>query len=122
MRIIYILIIAIVIVFTIVGAGLFLIRNQGEIVCTEEAKGCIDGSTVGRNPDLDCEFDACPEQTEEICIEIGCPEGSIYAGSINSDKYYLCSCGWARIIKPKNLVCFPSDAKPIMDGRTRSKC
>jgi len=28
--------------------------------CTKEAKICPDGSTVGRNPDKNCEFDACP--------------------------------------------------------------
>lgn len=28
--------------------------------CTEEAKICPDGSAVGRNPALNCEFDPCP--------------------------------------------------------------
>ncbi|MBN2066964.1 MAG: hypothetical protein JW744_00670 [Candidatus Diapherotrites archaeon] len=32
-----------------------------EGACTEEAKVCPDGSTVGRNPALNCEFDPCPE-------------------------------------------------------------
>jgi hypothetical protein len=29
-------------------------------VCTEEAKVCPDGSIVGRNPNLNCEFNPCP--------------------------------------------------------------
>ena len=33
--------------------------------CTEEAKVCPDGTTVGRNPELDCEFNPCPEPTPE---------------------------------------------------------
>ena len=31
-----------------------------DIACTMDAKVCPDGSYVGRNPKLNCEFDACP--------------------------------------------------------------
>ena len=37
------------------------------IACTKEAKICPDGTGVARNPDLNCEFDPCPESTEPIC-------------------------------------------------------
>jgi len=37
--------------------------------CTEEAKICPDGTVVGRNPALNCEFDPCPQQKE--CAEEG---------------------------------------------------
>jgi len=44
------------------------------IVCTEEAKVCSDGTTyVSRNPDLNCEFDSCPEEIEvydyKTCVD-----------------------------------------------------
>ena len=37
--------------------------------CTEEAKICDDGSTVGRNPDNDCEFDPCPSSSAGISCD-----------------------------------------------------
>ena len=41
-----------------------IIDEGGMIACTEEAKICPDGTAVGRNPELDCEFDPCPEAEE----------------------------------------------------------
>ena len=35
--------------------------DDGEAGCTKELKICDDGSNVGRNPDLNCGFDACPQ-------------------------------------------------------------
>jgi len=43
------------------------------------------------------------------CLNLGCPEDSIYAGSKNSDKYYQCSCRYAKTINPENIICFSSD-------------
>ena len=63
------------------------------------------------------------------CINLGCNNNSnenqgdyIYAGSKNSDKYYECSCGYAKNILPQNLVCFASDEEAIADGRVRVEC
>ena len=56
------------------------------------------------------------------CIELGCPAGTIYAGSINSDKYYECDCRWAQNVLPENLVCFESDEQALADQRTKSEC
>tara|TARA_Y100000310_G_scaffold343691_1_gene452511 strand:+ start:1120 stop:1428 length:309 start_codon:yes stop_codon:yes gene_type:complete len=56
------------------------------------------------------------------CLEIGCPSGSIYAGSINSDKYYECKCRWAKSVNEENLVCFSTDAEALADSRTKSEC
>lgn len=38
--------------------------NSGTVVCTQDVKQCPDGSYVGRNPNNNCEFYACPT-TEE---------------------------------------------------------
>ena len=46
--------------------------------CTKEAKMCPDGSYVGRDPNLNCEFKPCPNQTKcgcyTECDESGCHE------------------------------------------------
>jgi hypothetical protein len=34
--------------------------SQGEVVCTMEAKACPDGSYVGRDPTMNCQFRPCP--------------------------------------------------------------
>ena len=59
---------------------------------------------------------------EQACLDIGCPEGSIYAGSINSDKFYPCDCRYAKNINEENLVCFASAEEAISDGRVESEC
>ena len=69
------------------------------------------------------------EQMKIDCINLGCNNNSnenqgdyIYAGSKNSDKYYECSCGYAKNILPQNLVCFASDEEAIADGRVSVEC
>ena len=63
------------------------------------------------------------EETEiNPCIELGCETGSIYVGSINSDKYYECRCGWAKTISLGNIICFATDAEALADNRTKSEC
>ena len=54
-------------------------------VCTQEAKVCSDGSSVGRNSENDCEFDQCPSETDtagEDKVEITSagitPDSSLY--------------------------------------------
>ena len=43
------------------------------VACTADAKMCPDGSFVGRNPSLNCEFEECPELKE--CDALSpCPE------------------------------------------------
>lgn len=50
-------------IFGIILIGTFLISgcDTAPKACTMEAKLCPDGSSVGRNPDNNCEFDPCPE-------------------------------------------------------------
>jgi len=35
-------------------------ETEEDVLCTLETKLCDDGSSVSRNPDLNCEFDPCP--------------------------------------------------------------
>ena len=58
----------------------------------------------------------------EPCVEIGCNVSDIYAGSINSDKYYECDCRYAKNINPENVVCFATDAEAIAENRVKSEC
>lgn len=62
------------------------------------------------------------EEIKKACSELGCPPGSIYVGSKNSDKYYFCNCHYAKLISPENIVCFKSEQEAIGEGRERSEC
>ena len=66
-------------------------------------------------------FGKCPKP-DDPCINLGCSQGSIYVGSKNSDKYYVCDCHYADRIKPENVVCFESDEEALNQGRTKSEC
>ena len=61
-------------------------------------------------------------ENQEKCIELGCPEGSIYIGSVNSDKYYECTCYYAEQINPQNRICFMTEQEAEDDERVRSEC
>merc|ERR1712039_247273 len=37
--------------------------------CTQEARGCPDGSTVSRDPALNCEFRPCPISEPRFCSQ-----------------------------------------------------
>lgn len=53
--------------------------------CTQERITCPDGSTVGRNPNNSCQFDACPVINQ--CRNIQCPQapsGCYYSGAVTS--------------------------------------
>jgi hypothetical protein len=47
-------------------------------------------------------------QAEGSCTALGCPSGTEFVGSKSSDKYHLCTCRYAKKIKPDNIVCFSS--------------
>ena len=52
------------------------------------------------------------------CAALGCPTGSNYAASRNSDKYHLCTCEWAGRISPKNLICYETQQQAEQDNKT----
>jgi len=56
------------------------------------------------------------------CAGLGCREDDVYVGSVNSDKYYECSCRYAKNINPENIVCFKNDEEALADNRTKSEC
>jgi hypothetical protein len=59
--------------------------SKNNIVCTEEAKLCSDGSYVSRNSNNDCRFNACPEEnlndTERPVLGASC--GTVTPGYQN---------------------------------------
>ena len=56
------------------------------------------------------------------CTELGCSSNTVYVGSINSDKYYECSCRWAKNINPENIVCFNSEQEAEDKAYIKSEC
>ncbi|MBD3252439.1 hypothetical protein GF386_01780 [Candidatus Pacearchaeota archaeon] len=58
----------------------------------------------------------------DSCKKLGCPLGTKYVGSKNSDKYYSCDCHYADQIKPENIICFSSDAAAVEMGYVRVDC
>jgi hypothetical protein len=55
-------------------------------------------------------------QESEPCVELGCPSGTKFVGSKNSDKYHYCSCRYAKKIKKENLICFESKKEAQNEG------
>lgn len=59
---------------------------------------------------------------KKACKELGCPSGSQFVGSVNSDKFYPCDCHYALRVKPENRVCFEIAEDAVNEGRIRSAC
>lgn len=57
-----------------------------------------------------------------VCQNLNCPKDTLYVGSVNSDKYYVCDCRYSKIIKPENLICFSSDKEATDKGYTKVDC
>ena len=53
---------------------------------------------------------SAPESQPEVglvsCEDLGCPEGSQYIASSESNVYHECSSGYAQTILPQNRICF----------------
>ena len=56
------------------------------------------------------------------CEELGCPEGTNFVGSVNSDMYHYCSCSHAKRINSENLVCFSTKEEAEEQGYIQSSC
>ena len=55
-------------------------------------------------------------QETDACTELGCPAGTEFVGSINSDRYHYCWCRSAKRINPENLVCFSNKEEAQAEG------
>ena len=104
MRTIIILGIVLLIFIGLIGVVLILIGNQRDIM----------ENTIQQGED--------EINLMSACMGLDCPPGTKYVGSINSDKYYECRCGWAKNIAKENLVCFDSDEVAVGEGRVKSVC
>jgi hypothetical protein len=56
------------------------------------------------------------------CVELGCDNQTKYVGSKESDKYYVCDCRWAKLIKKQNLICFKSHQEALNINYTWVEC
>ena len=72
-----------------------------------ESKPCTWRCEEGYARDLNRK--RCVNKTEikgdARCLELGCPDGTLYVASKTSKIYHKCDCGFAKIIKPENLIC-----------------
>ena len=55
------------------------------------------------------------------CTLLGCPKGTIFVGSKNSNKYHGCSSRFARSILLENIVCFSSESDALEQGYIASE-
>lgn len=87
---------------------------------SSENSSSSSSSSSAPQPETPPASETPQEQTssgDPECVALGCPDGTNYVGSINSDKYHKCSCRWAHEdqggIKKENLNCFKdkSDAE-----------
>ncbi len=60
--------------------------------------------------------------TDDSCVSLGCPQGTLYVASKNSDKYHKCSCSFAKRISQQNLVCFSSKEEAEKNHQACSSC
>lgn len=50
------------------------------------------------------------------CVELGCPPGTQFVGSRQSDLYHECDSSYARAIKKENLLCFKDASDAVAQG------
>jgi hypothetical protein len=83
--------------------------TASDVVCTIDAKTCPDGTSVGRNPDLNCEFNECPEL--QFCdIDTPCPE-EMDCYSFPDEENPVCYLG-DPCIKCESKICEISESAP----------
>ena len=101
-----------VLIFVVICAGLLYYMNS-----TNDDKNIQDKEGDDVNDE-----EVTIEDEGLACLELGCPDGTLYVGSINSDKYYVCSCHYAERINPENLKCFVSDSEAVEMGYLKVDC
>lgn len=66
-------------------------KSSEQTACRKDAKICPDGQTVTRNPDLNCDFNPCPEPASEVeCMGDmkQCPDGSFVIRDPQQDCHF----------------------------------
>jgi hypothetical protein len=71
---------SVILAISLIGLVTFVIA-QNNLVCTQEAKLCSDGSYVSRNSNNGCQFDACPGENDENIVGASC--GTVTPGYQN---------------------------------------
>ncbi len=56
-----------------------------------------------------------------VCLELGCPIGTDFIGSKNSNLFHDCASSYARAIKEENRICFSSASEAVAQGYTKAK-
>ena len=56
------------------------------------------------------------------CMHFGCPEGSAFLASKNSDLFHTCQCRYANRIREENLLCYATAEQAQADGKNSSGC
>jgi len=56
------------------------------------------------------------------CTDLGCPRGTKYTASKNSNIYHGCNCFYAKTILPGNRLCFSSQEEAIVQGYKPGSC
>ena len=55
------------------------------------------------------------------CLELGCPIGTDFIGSRNSDLFHECSSSHAKRINEENRICFKSASEAVAQGYKKAK-
>lgn len=105
----------------LVFVGLFLWGNS---LNDSEDDERMNNETDNNNESLDNGGEGLSDldKVKEECVRLGCEEGSVYIGSKNSDKFYMCDCRWAETISSENIVCFKTAQEALDEGRVESVC
>ena len=92
-----------------------ILPSSGQLVCTMDVKMCPDGSYVARNPDMGCEFNACPPLRDcaagnpcpngEDCYDFQNDEREAYC--FRGDPCLICPSGQCDVLEsfPPQVVC-----------------
>jgi hypothetical protein len=81
----------IILIFFVSGCSTYTPPDITKKECSAEAMVCPGGSSVGRNPDNNCEFDPCPSSPIYCDASVKCPSGMECYKFEGNDKPYCYS-------------------------------
>ncbi|MBS3091409.1 hypothetical protein J4217_03110 [Candidatus Pacearchaeota archaeon] len=61
-------------------------------------------------------------ENKEACINLGCPEGTLYVGSVLKKIYYPCICAIASQINATDLACFETKSRAVLNNFYKGYC